>query len=73
MTSLSRSRRRPCGSANDSSRPAGDGRPRGTLSIERAHKELGFVPDWPLETGYKRYCEWYVAEWERAKRQLERN
>jgi nucleoside-diphosphate-sugar epimerase len=46
---------------------------RGTLSIERAQRELGFQPEWPLETGYKRYCEWYVAEWERAKRQLERN
>ncbi len=39
---------------------------RGTLSVERARKALGFVPKWPLETGYLRYCEWYVNEWEKA-------
>ena len=41
---------------------------RGTLSIERARTELGFEPEWTLETGYKAYCEYYVEQWERAKR-----
>ncbi len=40
---------------------------RGTLSIERAADVLGFVPKWPLEEGYLRYCEWYRDEWERAQ------
>jgi nucleoside-diphosphate-sugar epimerase len=42
---------------------------RGTLSTVRAAQELGFRPNWPLETGYKRYCEWYAAEWKRAEHQ----
>ena len=45
---------------------------RGTLSTERAERELGFKARWPLEQGYKRYCEWYAAEWERAKQALAR-
>lgn len=40
---------------------------RGTLSTERAKDVLGFEPEWPLEVGYKQYCEWYVEAWERAK------
>ncbi len=61
-------------SAKLEERPRAADKPvRGTLSIERARRELGFEPEWPLEVGYKRYCEWYVAEWERAKRQLDRN
>ncbi len=41
---------------------------RGTLSVERARDILGFEPEWALEKGYKRYCEWYVERWERARR-----
>ncbi len=41
---------------------------RGTLSIERARSVLGFEPEWPLEKGFKAYCEYYVEQWERAKR-----
>lgn len=41
---------------------------RGTLSTDRAKSVLGFEPEWPLETGYKQYCEWYVEAWEKAKR-----
>ncbi len=40
---------------------------RGTLSTERASKDLNFNARWPLETGYKRYCEWYVEQWERTQ------
>ncbi len=41
---------------------------RGTLSIERAQSILGFKPEWALDIGYKKYCEWYVESWEHAKR-----
>ena len=39
---------------------------RGTLSIERARSLLGFEPRWPIEKGYRHYCEWYVDQWTRA-------
>ena len=55
-------------------RPRAEDKPiRGTLSVERAKTTLGFEPKYSLETGYKRYCEWYVEQWERAKRQLDAN
>jgi nucleoside-diphosphate-sugar epimerase len=43
---------------------------RGTLSTARAEEVLGFKAQWPLETGYKRYCEWYVEQWQRTKGRL---
>lgn len=46
---------------------------RGTLSTERAKEHLNFEPQWPLEVGYKRYCEWYVDQWERTRHAMERN
>ncbi len=46
---------------------------RGTLSTERAKEHLNFEPQWPLEIGYKRYCEWYVDQWERTRHAMERN
>ena len=46
---------------------------RGTLSTKRAEEFLGFKAQWPLETGYKRYCEWYVDQWERTERRLKAN
>jgi nucleoside-diphosphate-sugar epimerase len=55
-------------------RPRSEDKPvRGTLSVERARNHLGFVPKWDLETGYRRYCEWYVEQWDRAKRQIAAN
>lgn len=36
---------------------------RGTLSMDRARDVLGFVPKWPLETGYRKYCQWYIEQW----------
>ena len=48
-------------------RPRAEDKPvRGTLSIDRAFDALGFKPQWPLEKGYLRYCEWYRGEWERV-------
>ena len=41
---------------------------RGALSTKRASETLNFRPQWPLEIGYKRYCEWYVEQWERTQR-----
>ena len=55
-------------------RPRAEDKPiRGTLSVERAKTTLGFEPKYALEIGYKRYCEWYVEQWDRAKRQLAAN
>jgi len=50
-------------------RPKADLKPvRGTLSTDRAWRDLGFMPKWPLEVGYKRYCEWYKDQWESLHR-----
>lgn len=46
---------------------------RGTLSVERARDVLDFHPQWPLEKGYKRYCEWYVDQWERTQHHMAAN
>jgi nucleoside-diphosphate-sugar epimerase len=46
---------------------------RGTLVTDRARKMLGFTPQWPLEKGYKQYCEWYVDQWERTGARLGQN
>ena len=52
-------------------RPRDENKPvRGTLSTQRAQDELSFVPKWTLETGYRRYCEWYVDQWGRAKKRV---
>ncbi len=32
---------------------------RGTLSIEKARRLLGYHPQFPLERGYRRYIDWY--------------
>jgi nucleoside-diphosphate-sugar epimerase len=44
---------------------------RGTLSIDRARTQIGFAPKSTLETGYRRYCEWYVTQWDKAKQKAE--
>jgi nucleoside-diphosphate-sugar epimerase len=49
-------------------RPRAEDKPqRGTLSTDRARMELDFEPKWTLETGYRRYCEWYADQWARAQ------
>ena len=32
---------------------------RGTLSVEKAKKLIGYEPDWALERGFLRYIDWY--------------
>lgn len=32
---------------------------RGTLSIEKARRRIGYEPAWPLERGMERYVQWY--------------
>jgi nucleoside-diphosphate-sugar epimerase len=32
---------------------------RGTLSVEKARRLLGYAPQYPLEAGFVRYIEWY--------------
>lgn len=39
---------------------------RGTLRMDKARDRLGFNPSWPLERGYRQYCEWYVEEWRKV-------
>lgn len=52
-------------------RPRAEDKPvRGTLSTQRAADELGFVAKWPIETGYRRYCEWYVEMFHNTKKRL---
>lgn len=54
-------------------RPRAEDKPiRGTLSTKRAEDVLGFKAKWSLETGYRRYVEWYVDQWRRAQRNTER-
>jgi nucleoside-diphosphate-sugar epimerase len=38
---------------------------RGTLSVEKARKLLGYAPQFPLETGFVRYIDWYKGLAER--------
>ena len=50
-------------------RPKAEDKPtRGTLKMDKARDRLGFEPKWPLEKGYKKYCKWYVSEWEKVIR-----
>ena len=32
---------------------------RGTLSVDKARTLLGYAPQFPLETGFVRYIDWY--------------
>ena len=48
-------------------RPRAQDKPiRGTLSTKRAESVLDFKAAWPLEAGYRRYCEWYAAQWRQS-------
>ncbi len=51
-------------------RPRAQDKPiRGTLSTKRAETILNFEAAWPLEKGYRRYCNWYAEQWRQAERQ----
>lgn len=55
-------------------RPRAEDKPiRGTLSTKQAEEVLGFKAEWTMEAGYRRYCEWFVEQWERAKAEVARN
>jgi len=43
---------------------------RGTLSISKARKLLGYAPQNALETGYSQYINWYKGIWEKMKDKL---
>ncbi len=36
---------------------------RGTLSVDKARKLLGYAPEFPIETGFERYISWYKEFW----------
>ena len=40
---------------------------RGTLSTAHAEQVLGFKAQNPIEVGYRRYCEWYVENFNRIR------
>ena len=37
---------------------------RGTLSVEKAQKMLGYQPQFPLEKGFVDYIQWYKSAWD---------
>lgn len=43
---------------------------RGTLSIKRAKDLIGFNPQMSLDIGYKKYCEWYIEQYQKVKNDL---
>jgi nucleoside-diphosphate-sugar epimerase len=40
---------------------------RGTLSVAKAKRLIGYVPQFPLELGYRRYIEWYRGLFRRIR------
>lgn len=39
---------------------------RGTLSVDKARRLLGYDPQWPIEKGFERYISWYKEFWARS-------
>lgn len=37
---------------------------RGTLSVDKARKLIGYAPEYPLEKGFIEYIDWYKNNWE---------
>jgi nucleoside-diphosphate-sugar epimerase len=37
---------------------------RGTLSVDKAKKLIGYSPEFPLERGYLSYIDWYRSAWD---------
>lgn len=37
---------------------------RGTLSVDKARKLIGYDPQYPLEKGYVKYIQWYKSIWQ---------
>lgn len=40
---------------------------RGTLSVEKARRLIGYQPTFALETGFVEYIEWYKGAWDRLQ------
>lgn len=40
---------------------------RGTLDVKKAREMLSYNPQYPLESGYRKYIEWYMKSWESLK------
>ncbi|MGE3316490.1 MAG: NAD-dependent epimerase/dehydratase family protein, partial [Planctomycetaceae bacterium] len=40
---------------------------RGTLSVDKARKLIGYEPRCPLEKGFVDYIRWYQSAWEKLK------
>jgi nucleoside-diphosphate-sugar epimerase len=38
---------------------------RGTLSVDKARRLIGYEPKYPLEAGFVNYIEWYKSVWRR--------
>ncbi len=38
---------------------------RGTLSVDKARQKLGYAPNYPIETGYIQYINWYKKFWKK--------
>ena len=36
---------------------------RGTLSVDKARKLIGYAPKYHLDLGYRKYIEWYKEFW----------
>ena len=48
-------------------RPRAQDKPiRGTLATDHALETLDFKAKWSMEDGYKKYCEWYIDQWDRV-------
>ena len=37
---------------------------RGTLSVKKAERLIGYKPEWPLEKGFINYIDWYQSAWQ---------
>lgn len=44
---------------------------RGTLSVEKARKLLGYDPQFPLEKGFVEYIKWYQSIWTSPRKEFE--
>jgi nucleoside-diphosphate-sugar epimerase len=44
---------------------------RGTLSVDKARRLLGYEPQWPLEKGFVKYIEWYKGFFNGGEDQLQ--
>ncbi len=40
---------------------------RGTLSVDKARRIIGYRPQYPLEVGYRKYIQWYRGLFDRVK------